>query len=135
MILWPGVSITTGSSLNISKPFETPIVIQNNGHVPLYDIHIKYTMRDLELKKGVSFIDSTLAADRSALPISVHKLSAGENTTFLPDHLIEGDDVTSADFVVEASYSTWLGFRQTNDAEFVTVKASDGKLQWEAISK
>lgn len=120
------VVVSCDSAIDPQKPFSSPFTVDNMGVLPIYDVHLSCTLRN------VTWQDGGVANIRTRTDTEpIKRIRAGETTTTFCRFLPYKGTIESGDIEVEVIYRpTYLSWSKESSFRFGTVKESSGTLRW-----
>jgi len=136
-VVYPRLEIEAGEPITQHNPFHNPLVLRNNGYLPVRDIHLTCVLKDIhtDYPKDMRILESELTITKTIVP----KLSASESASIkLQNVLGESVKVNSADIEVVIRYRPYLlPVELEKTQRFTTVRTYEDVLRWtpQALSK
>jgi hypothetical protein len=104
--VYPRISIHPGETLDPSDPFKTPLVIKNDGYLPIRNIRYLMTDQTVELINNNHISGNTLDVYQEA----INELKANRSTSIDIKRFISvpPSSIVSAEFVLDLKYKPCL---------------------------
>jgi hypothetical protein len=137
-LAYPRVSVYPDKTLNPDDPFQTPFILENNGYLPIHDIHYSLSLENIGFGQGNTLPHAYSGIDETSIP----RLAHGRSSTiplksfidllrqsfgiFLPPKAI-----TSAEIYIDVSYRSYLiPYNFTDHVGFKAGISSSGNYVW-----
>lgn len=82
--VYPRISVYPGETLDPFAPFQTPLIIKNDGYLPLRYIHYTVTLDSIVFEKNVQLSDITVSFRNTIPLLGANKLSTVSLKPVLP---------------------------------------------------
>jgi hypothetical protein len=145
LTLFPRLTVSNNSAIDLDDPFSTPFVASNDGYLPLYSVNFYVAVREVRLKRDMGGLsgdpqyrtkftisDWDIGTFSPAAKYSIYagKIISSQFNPVSPLQIPRGE-IESGDIAVIVEYRPLLWpMRRQLVVPFKTQKGPDGKLYW-----
>jgi hypothetical protein len=132
-ILYPKISVSPATSLDMKNPLLTPFIISNDGNIPINNVRFKLGVQKISWKDGKKItLEPNFSSHFLNPNDTVSELLPAEKYSVLSPLTLEGKDVVEfADIAIIVEFKPFiLPIKMTRTFRFITTKSSDNKLYW-----
>jgi len=124
----PRVAVSPLIKLDPSNAFSAQFIVSNEGYVSLYDVKFGCTLYFVRTSDDTVF-DRVVTDQEELFKVVLEPGDRTACTCFLP--FVPGSTVKTADIGINVVYWSFLWpWRREVQFRFVTMKSSDGRLEW-----
>jgi len=124
---------SSGVALDPNNPAFTPFVVQNLGHLAIYNVTVKCSVKYLKLPGDIHVVGLGNYTNRFSDPKHVASVIAPgeEYTILLPLTGLEHNRIENADIAIVLSFKPrWLPWQRETLHRFVATQSKDGQWYW-----
>ena len=137
-LAYPRVSVYPDRVSNPGQPFQIPLVIKNDGYLPIYEVHYSLSLDNIEFGQGNTLPHAYSGINETLIP----RLARGESSTISLAPFIDllkvsfgivlpPKAVTSAELSIHVSYRSYpIPYVFTDRIRFKTDMSSTGEYVW-----